>query len=64
MDIISKRKCGLGEPLEQCVGGKLSLGSFFYNLNLGSSSFSCFGFGSTFTLKSAISPEDYGNESD
>ena len=25
MDIISKRKCGLGEPLEQCVGGKLSL---------------------------------------
>ena len=23
IDIISKRKCGLGEPLEQCVDGKL-----------------------------------------
>ena len=63
MYIISKIKRGLGKPLEQSVGGKLSLGSFFCNLNLGSSS-SCFGFGSTLTLKSAISSEDSGNESD
>ena len=69
MDVISKRKCGLGEPSEQCVGGKIESGSFFCNLNLGSSSssfFSYFGFGfeSTLTLRSAISFEDSGNESD